>query len=162
MRREPNAVGGWRATPTRASWDAMIQRCTNPKREKYATYGARGIKVCDRWKRFANFLADMGERPEGTTIDRIDNSLGYEPSNCRWATRKQQHANRSGIDVDITGSTFAGLTVMARAGSFKGRRMWHCVCACGRKVAMRGTVLRNGRALSCGCQTSNVQLVRRM
>ncbi len=72
----------------------MIARCNKPKGWGYAQYGAKGIKVCERWHRFWAFLEDMGERPPGTSIDRIDNEKGYEPGNCRWATRSQQGLNR--------------------------------------------------------------------
>lgn len=85
---------GGTKTPTYLSWDNMIQRCTNPNRDCYADYGGRGISVCDEWRSFSNFLADMGERPEGTSIDRINNDGDYEPSNCRWATRSQQNNNQ--------------------------------------------------------------------
>lgn len=78
-------------TVTYRIWAGMKSRCADPK-SKY--YGARGIKVCDRWARFKNFLADMGERPAGKTIDRIDGSGNYEPDNCRWATYKQQRLNQ--------------------------------------------------------------------
>lgn len=72
----------------------MMARCNNPKGWGYAEYGAKGITVCERWHDFRNFLYDMGERPAGRSIDRIDGSKGYEPENCRWATRAQQNANR--------------------------------------------------------------------
>jgi hypothetical protein len=81
-------------TPTYLSWDNMIQRCTNPNRPEYSYYGGRGITVCERWRDFTNFLADMGERPEGTSLDRIDGDGNYEPGNCRWADRATQVANR--------------------------------------------------------------------
>lgn len=77
------------------SWDAMIQRCTNPKNPGYKWYGGRGIKVCDRWlNSYTAFLSDMGERPLGTSIDRIDVNGNYEPGNCRWATGVEQRANQ--------------------------------------------------------------------
>lgn len=79
------------------SWQCMIQRCTNPKTDGYHYYGGRGIRVCERWLAkggFINFLADMGSRPEGVTLDRINCDGDYEPSNCRWATPLDQMRNR--------------------------------------------------------------------
>jgi len=77
------------------SWFNMIQRCTNPKAIKYPSYGGRGIAVCTRWLiSFSDFLDDMGPRPEGTSIDRIDTYGDYEPGNCRWATIAEQAANK--------------------------------------------------------------------
>lgn len=81
-------------TPTYSSWADMVQRCTNPKRKRYADYGGRGIQVCDRWRKFENFLADMGPRPEGMELDRIENDGNYEPGNCRWSTPTTQSNNR--------------------------------------------------------------------
>jgi hypothetical protein len=81
-------------SPTYHSWSAMIARCTNPKSSKYPDYGGRGIRVCDRWMEFANFLADMGERPPGMTLDREDNDDDYRPGNCRWTDATTQANNR--------------------------------------------------------------------
>lgn len=81
-------------TQTYRSWSGMVQRCANPKNPKFADYGGRGIRVCDRWLDFENFLADMGVSPAGFSIDRIDVNGNYEPGNCRWADAKTQRANR--------------------------------------------------------------------
>jgi hypothetical protein len=87
-------TGMGKRTPTQSTWKSMMTRCTNPNGWGYEEYGAKGVTVCERWHDFRNFLYDMGERPPGKTIDRIDGTKGYEPGNCRWATRAQQNANR--------------------------------------------------------------------
>jgi hypothetical protein len=85
---------GMRKTSTYGIWAGMVQRCKNPNLPSFDAYGGRGILLCDRWRKFENFLADMGERPPGKTLDRIDNDGNYEPGNCRWATDAQQRANK--------------------------------------------------------------------
>lgn len=82
-------------TPTVQSWQAMKRRCTDPKVSGYERYGGRGITYDPKWETYEGFVEDMGERPEGTTIDRIDNDGNYEKSNCRWATTAEQMSNIS-------------------------------------------------------------------
>ncbi len=81
-------------TPTYNSWRKMKERCTNPNQQGYEYYGGIGISIYVPWLEFKNFLADMGERPENKTIDRINPDMGYSPANCRWATRSQQARNK--------------------------------------------------------------------
>ena len=76
------------------AWQHMIDRCKNPKAKDYSGYGRRGITVCQRWESYENFLADMGEPPNGLSLERVNNNQGYFPENCRWATRKEQQSNR--------------------------------------------------------------------
>lgn len=87
--------------PLYGTWNRMVSRCENPGDPVFERYGARGIKVCDRWLDIRNFIADMGDKPEGTSIDRIDNNKGYSPDNCRWADDKTQGRNRRCVKLSM-------------------------------------------------------------
>lgn len=82
-------------SPTYLAWESMVRRCTMPSQRSYPLYGGRGIVVCARWREFSNFLEDMGEKPDGLTLDRIDPHGNYAPGNCRWADMKTQQRNKT-------------------------------------------------------------------
>lgn len=114
-------------TPTYRSWTSMKARCFNSKYKDYEKYGGNGITVCERWLDFKNFLEDMGERPIGTTIDRIDNTKGYEPENCRWADDYTQSHNRK---YKNKSSIYPGVSFHKKYKKWqasimiKGKRLW--------------------------------------
>jgi hypothetical protein len=108
-------VIGRRRSGTNNAWTNMVARCTNPKRPDYRYYGGRGISVCDRWRNsFAAFVEDMGPKPADMSIDRIDNSRGYEPGNCRWATRHEQMQNTRATRLLTKDGETHGLNEWAR------------------------------------------------
>lgn len=99
------------------SWRSMLARCSRPNHRSYAAYGGRGIKVCDEWALFANFLRDMGEAPPGMTIDRDDTNGDYTKANCRWATQLVQQSNRrNNRNVTIGGETLTVAGWCRRSG----------------------------------------------
>ena len=79
----------------------MLERCRNPKNASYRHYGARGISVCDRWQSIVDFVSDMGLRPDGMSLDRIDPRGNYEPGNCRWATELEQQRTKTNVRCSI-------------------------------------------------------------
>lgn len=108
-------TGRTKSSPTYRAWANMRQRCTNPNNPKWEYYGGRGITVCARWAdSFEAFLADMGVRPEGMSLDRIDTNGNYGPDNCRWTTWSEQVKNRR-----VSEASVANLAREVRAKTFK-------------------------------------------
>lgn len=102
--KKSNTTHGMRRTSIYRVWSNMKDRCLRGKNRYYKDYGGRGIKVCDKWLKFEGFFEDMGEKPEGLTLDRIDNDGDYSKENCRWATKNQQANNcRSNLFIEYLG-----------------------------------------------------------
>jgi hypothetical protein len=139
---------GMYRTPTHYSWQSMLGRCTYGRHPAFARYGGRGITVCPEWYSFENFYRDMGERPIGRTLDRLDNEKGYSKENCRWATPFEQQVNRRGKSAQVLrglahkpksdpikecpcGALFRSIPKHARVSAdpvFAGH-YWECCCA---------------------------------
>jgi hypothetical protein len=155
----------------RDTWRGMIERCSNPRHIGFKYYGARGITVCERWRKsFAAFFADMGPRPPGLTLDRIDPNGNYKPDNCRWITPREQRRNQRPYDEGarvraawqnrerasknrrtLIGQRFNRLVVIAYADTTSKRARWLCRCDCGTEKVVIGKSLREGHTKSCGC-----------
>lgn len=104
IKRTHGATVGRERSRTYRIWTNMWTRIRNPKTINYHRYGGRGLRVCERWRSFENFLADLGECPSGHTIERVNNSLGYAPGNCIWATNLVQQANRcNNVRLELNG-----------------------------------------------------------
>lgn len=112
MKKGNRTTHGMFGTRTYTAWSRMKSRCLNPKATNYPKYGAKGIRVCERWLEFENFYEDMGKCPEGYSIDRLDPRGDYEKSNCRWATMFQQGSENK---TDLRNITYKGRTQNLRA-----------------------------------------------
>lgn len=145
-----NVTHGMSHHPLYSVWFSMVGRCTNPKKPDYPRYGGRGITVCEQWMSFSNFYADMGERPDGTSIDRIDNNKGYYPSNCRWASHTVQARNKNNNHiVEYNGEAhcvteWAEITgITADAIHFRLKRGWSAEKTLTTPVRIRSVLSRN-------------------
>lgn len=141
-------IGGLSQHKDYGRWRQMIRRCHNPDHKHYANYGGKGIAVCDRWRgSFSAFLEDMGEAPHGMTIDRIDNSKGYYPENCRWATWQEQMENKSTNHVFYFEGELRTITSIAREVSMDVSKLAYRVnvMGLGIKDAIAGRDYRNNR-----------------
>ena len=135
MRKKNYFMPGVSKTKTYKVWQQMKHRCNNPNNSRYARYGGRGIGYCESWGEFEAFLADMGEAPEGGSLDRINNDSDYSKENCRWATAKQQARNRSNntlLRVDDVEMTLAEWSEFCSVGhsTFLYRMKVHGLPAC--------------------------------
>lgn len=113
-----------RHVPTQKSWSMMIRRCTSPAHDKYAYYGGRGIKVCPQWMNYDQFVSDMGERPDGTSLDRINSNGNYEPGNCRWADKMVQASNKSNNRIVVLNGERLHISEAARRVGIRMATIW--------------------------------------
>ncbi len=143
-----------KASPTYESWKAMWARCTNPNNASWVYYGGRGIAPCDEWKDYEVFLSEMGERPPGTTLHRIDGDGPYNKSNCVWATsEKQRHTQRQGKrpPESLVGQRFGRLIAVRFSHMKDEHAYWLCKCDCGGEKVVAANNLKRGHTKSCGC-----------
>jgi hypothetical protein len=131
-------------------WVGIKSRCYNPKVRIYKYYGGRGIKMCERWLDFQNFYIDMGDRPSGLQLDRINNDGNYEPGNCRWVTAKENNPSNKGCLKDVMpGKVFGKWQVLERVKHRPDHWYYLCRCRCGTEKVICGGELRRGRTTQC-------------
>ena len=156
-KKRHGGMAGGRATKEYAAWANMMNRCNRPTTPNYKFYGGRGIRVCARWRKFENFLADIGAAPtKAHTLDRIDNGTGYKPGNVRWATRKEQQNNiRSNKKITINGETLNLVQAVKKYGAVsydvahgRTKRGWDLVDAVTTPLLKRGSDYRGGSLIA--------------
>lgn len=143
---------GMYKTDTYKTYRGMISRCTNPKRPNYHLYGGRGIQVCARWLHsFENFIEDMGEKPTGYQIDRIDSDGNYEPGNCRWVTPKDNSNNRRKKPDIVLGNKFNNWKAIELLLNRDpcGSLLYLCECICGNTSIVKKKSLIRGESKQC-------------
>lgn len=146
----PGYKHGRSKTSTYRIWAGLFTRCYNKKSTVYGYYGGRGITVCDRWRIFENFLADMGERPPNLQLDRINNTGNYEPGNCRWVTAKENNpSNKGTLKDNMPGKQFGSWLVLKRVKHKPGHWYYLCRCGCGLEAIRAGGELRRGKTSKC-------------
>ena len=131
-------------------WVGILTRCYNSKVKIYKYYGGRGITLCDEWRDFTNFHTDMGDRPEGLQLDRIDNSKGYFKDNCRWVTARENNPYIKGdVPDNMPGKRFGKWVIVARVIHKPNHWYYLCRCDCGYEGIRAGGELRKGRSTQC-------------
>ena len=143
---------GMSGTPEWSAYKDARNRCNSPKNKRYKDYGGRGIKFL--FTSFEQFFAELGPRPQGLSLDKINNDGNYEPGNVRWATSKEQGLNRRQTLDDLTGYVFGRLKVISRfeeRTKTDKRVAWNCICSCGTQAIVNAGNLRSGTTKSCGC-----------
>lgn len=131
---------GYHDHPLVRTWYGMRARCYNPKNSTYKYYGGKGIKICDRWYKFFNFVQDMGPRPPGTSIDRKDGSADYSPENCRWSTKREQMNNRANTIRLTWNDETLSLSAWARRVGLSWDTLYQRICVAGWDVGRALTV----------------------
>lgn len=125
MQRENKTSHAMSTSRAYSSWHNMVQRCTNPNNKAWINYGGRGITVAEEWLKFDVFISDMGERPDGYTLERKDNNRGYSKDNCEWATRKAQANNRRVVRRYKVGEELLTIGEIAKREGTTYMVIWH-------------------------------------
>ncbi len=149
-----NKTHGMKGTSTWIIWMGIKARCLNPNNNAYKNYGGRGIRVCDKWLKFEGFLEDMGTRPDGLQIDRLDNDQGYFKDNCMWVTAKENSNNRRKsrifMENNLSGLTFNRWYVIEKIKCpVKNKWYFKCRCECGTEALVLGKALKSNDSTQC-------------